>query len=321
MQVVGQAELRSTTDLLPVRDDVWMLPLPIPHAQPKYTLCYVIADARRGLHVIDPGLDLPANRALVERALEALGGIGRIATITATHLHADHVSLAGWLRERSGAPIGLHRRDADALRRTVDPNIQRRLNAEWAVPRARWPELAQAHAEASTSRVIRADLGLADGDLLAVPGRSLRVLATPGHTAGHISIIDEDHGLAFLGDLVLPRINPGFGLGDPDDGNPLRDLLSSLLRIAEFDDHEACPGHEHRFTGIRARSEQIIGHHLKRNSEVADVDAHRDGATIWEVAQALSWRTPFEQMSGGYLRSVLLQVSMHIGYLGRRVPS
>ena len=30
----------------------------------------------------------------------------------------------------------------------------------------------------------------------------LRVVATPGHTSGHLCLLDEDHGLLFTGDAI-----------------------------------------------------------------------------------------------------------------------
>ncbi len=66
-----------------------------------------------------------------------------------------------------------------------------------------------------------ADLLVEDGDVLPIAGREVRALWTPGHTAGHLCLVDEGDGLLFTGDHVLPRINPGIGLGGRTATNPL----------------------------------------------------------------------------------------------------
>lgn len=264
--------------------------------------------------MIDPGLDLPAHRTLLESALDGIGGLSSVASVTATHLHFDHLGLAPWLRARSGAPLQLHERDAHALT-LDDDDEQRRLNEAWGVPPERRAELEEAHRDAHPPTDLRADRALADGDVLAIPGRRLRVLATPGHTSGHICLVDDDLQLAFVGDLVLPAINPGFGLGAPKDGNPLSDLLDSLARVSDLDDYEACPGHGHRFVGLHDRGREIAAHHLHQNALVAEAMERTPDATLWELAQRLPRRRPVSEMTGGYLRSVLLQTSMHADFV------
>ncbi|WP_105035500.1 MBL fold metallo-hydrolase [Cryobacterium aureum] len=58
----------------------------------------------------------------------------------------------------------------------------------------------------SAAQFARPTMLLAHNDLLPLPGRILRVLETPGHTVGHLRIVDLDSDLIFTGDHVLPRI-------------------------------------------------------------------------------------------------------------------
>ena len=56
------------------------------------------------------------------------------------------------------------------------------------------------------------DLRLTDGSLVPAKGLDLRAVTTPGHSPGHICLVDEPHGLIFSGDHVLPRISPHIAL-------------------------------------------------------------------------------------------------------------
>src|SRR5690606_7051837 len=90
-----------------------------------------------------------------------------------------------------------------------------------------------------------------DGDLLDLPGRTVRVLHTPGHTPGSICLVDEEHGVLWTGDHVLPHIAAGIGLGT-EDADPVADALASLARIRDLGT-QTVPGHGYRFRGITER--------------------------------------------------------------------
>jgi glyoxylase-like metal-dependent hydrolase (beta-lactamase superfamily II) len=101
-----------------------------------------------------------------------------------THLHADHVTALGSLRARLGASTVV------------------------SVP----------------SGVGCADLHVGDGDAIRFGGRSLSVLATPGHTAGCVSYLLDDRSMAFTGDALLIR-----GCGRTDfQGGDARRLFRSV---------------------------------------------------------------------------------------------
>jgi glyoxylase-like metal-dependent hydrolase (beta-lactamase superfamily II) len=156
---------------------------------------------------------------------------------------------------------------------------------------------------------------LSDGDVLPVPGFRLEVMATPGHTAGHICLRDDDRGLLFTGDHVLPTVFAGLGLGGPTASNPLADYLASIDRVRRFPDHEALPGHGYRFRGLAGRAEECAEHHLKRAREVAAVLADEDprsgGPSIWDIAARLTWTAGWEGLEGFQLLSALTQTEMH----------
>ncbi|MHA7279700.1 MBL fold metallo-hydrolase [Arthrobacter sp. MDT2-2] len=315
---VGRGELPP---LDRVRDDVWALAQPMPGGHLAYSFTYLLQGADGGVHVVDPGWDSDANWDRLTAALAEIapGRSGAVTGITGTHLHPDHVGMAARLRDASGARLALHGTERRALEghstRVLDVDEVMGKLEGWGVPGGRRSELAQYVDRSPEGLVLAVDRVLTDGDVLPVPGFRLEVMATPGHTAGHICLRDDDRGLLFTGDHVLPTVFAGLGLGGPTASNPLADYLASIDRVRRFPDHEALPGHGYRFRGLAGRAEECAEHHLKRAREVASVLADEDprsgGPSIWDIAARLTWTAGWEGLEGFQLLSALTQTEMH----------
>jgi len=306
-----------------VRENVWVLPQPMTSAHPPhFTLSYLVRDADGGITVIDPGVADDANLDRLVAQLEAIGSRGAdIRSVVVTHLHHDHLGLAGRLRDEFGATVAIGRAEQEAIIRLSEeaPHQVESMDARtlsWGVPAEFHAELhtyAIEFAERSTHQgaPFRADLLVDDGALLDVPGRAIRVLSTPGHTPGHITLRDEHERLLFTGDHLLPSMFPGIGLGGPQT-NPIGSYLHSLDVIEGYDDHEVLPGHGYRFTGLTGRVAVTREHHLKRSREVRAILADQPHATVWQAASRISWTVGWENLHGLYLMSALAQTAMHI---------
>lgn len=296
---------------------VWVLPQAMPNPQLPYTLSYLIVDADDRVHVIDPGWDSDENLAALEEALGVIGSsFDRVASATATHLHHDHFGLAGRLQQAFGVRIGLSSVDQQALDAQASapgPSFTAADFDRWGVPDAEQAGLADTFLAGATVIETRADVLLQPGDRLDIPGRTITVRATPGHTAGSICLADSEARLVFTGDHVLPMIFPGIGLGGRMPGNPVTTYIDSLSALSEFDDVEVLPGHGYTFTGLAERRAATAAHHDRRTAEAAAVLGEHPDATIWDVASRLHWTAGWEGLRGPYRRSALTQTEMHVG--------
>lgn len=307
--------MSATSSAAPQRvgEGIWALRVPLPIASPPYTLCYLIEDEAGAVHVVDPGWDLSANRELLTGALSTLGlALGRVSTVTVTHLHADHLGLAGWLREQSGARVLLHPLEQQALDELAERGDRMPDLDSWGVPADRRAELVAAVAGHVYPR-FTADAFVEHGDLLAVEGRTLRVIHTPGHTSGSVSIHDEEQGLLFTGDTLLPSIFAGLGLGG-DQGDPLRDYLDSLDRLEALGEPRVLPGHGAPFDGLAERIAEARSHQLVRTAEVETIVAADQQATVWQVASRVTWTDGWQALSGIRLASALSQTAMRMRF-------
>ena len=189
-----------------------------------------------------------------------------------------------------------------------------RLDA-WGVPADRRAELAESFDRPSLVDDLVPDELLADGDVIDLPGHRLEVVATPGHTDGHMCLVDADRRVVYTGDHVLPGIYSGIGIGTLPGSDALGDYLASLDRLEPFDGFHALPGHEYRFDGIAPRRAAIAAHHLRRTAEVAALVPVLGDATVWEYARRLSWTAGWDGLEGFWLHSALRQTALHLEFV------
>jgi len=144
--------------------------------------------------LVDTGYRRAASRLM--KGLSAHGVTPKdLSLILITHGHDDHFGNIAYLKERTGTPVAIHKRDADALRTGMampsNPNGAIGAIMKLILPPNRRPRFAGFEPDV----VIEDELDL---NPFGVRGR---VISTPGHTPGSISVI-LDSGEAIISDLL-----------------------------------------------------------------------------------------------------------------------
>ena len=165
---------------------------------------HIVEDAH-GVVVIDAGMPHQARRIVNE--VRARGHSPQdVRLILLTHGHIDHAGSAVALQRLTGAPIALHRADArlTATRELkIPPGRTKLVDAAGGVLRAfGW---------AVPLETFTPDVWLDDGMSLRDFGFAARVVRTPGHTMGSVSIAFDD-GAVFVGDAILNLLHVSFPL-------------------------------------------------------------------------------------------------------------
>lgn len=309
----------ASQSISPIGDGMWVIEQPVlGESNVAFTNCYVLEDSAGDVHILDPGMETTANWQRLSASLVNIGKpLDRIAGVYVTHLHSDHLGLARTVRRLTSAPLLVGRDEATSLndlipRRWSKPTLIDQLS-RWGVPTNDRRLLVQALAQEDPPPFPPPDILIDDDDQLPIPGRLIRVVLTPGHTPGHLCLMDEENGILFTGDHVLPRINPGLGLaGEQATSNPLVDYFRSLDRVENLCT-VALPGHHERIVDLPTRVREIRIHHLNRATEISQLRT-RD-STPWSIAQRLRWRAGWETMDAHHRHSAIAQVSMHLSRL------
>ncbi|HEX4443369.1 MAG TPA: MBL fold metallo-hydrolase [Galbitalea sp.] len=319
----AQASAWKASELAPIeeiRSDIWAVPLPLPVNGLPWVFSYFIADGGGDLHLIDAGWDSDESWVAFESALAHIGKrAGDIRSVTVTHFHPDHLGMAGRIRSASGASVGLLAREQATLHTLKRPEEfeaeHDRDMLEWGVPRELWSQLHAPSAVGVSFPSFDADVELADNQLLDIPGRQVRVLATPGHTSGELSLHDVEAGILYSGDHLLPNQFPGIGLGGESITNPIADYFGALDRVSALGDIEVDPGHGYRFTGLVERCDVTRRHHLARSAEIAGILERGGSPSVWEVASQVSWTAGWDNLRPAERLSAVRQTALHIRYL------
>jgi len=255
-----------------------------------------VVETDDGIALLDCGADWPEGRAALVDGLAALGhDVAAVRTLVVTHLHLDHVGLAGFVREASGCDVVMHRRAAALVPRFNDSP---RMAAE-ALALARRHGAPPDVADVVASSAVRPRcMALApepttlvdDGDRIPLGGdRFLAVLHTPGHEPAHICLRDSRTGAVFSGDHVLPRFLPAV-LYDGTTPDPMDDHLASLRRFADLGAILAYPAHGSPLPDGAARAAEIARRRLRQADEVL-ARVETAAATAWEVTVDTSGQT------------------------------
>ncbi len=237
-----------------------------------------------------------------EEALDSLKGqlaeIGisfeNIAQIIVTHIHPDHYGLAGRLKQLSQAKLALHYLEKDIIELryiNIDhhlPQLQQWLHRN-GVPSDDFPETrALLLGIVRLVSPISPDITLRGGETISTGSFSFQVIWTPGHSPGHICLYEPTNKILFSGDHVLPTITPHIALNPEYTSNPLDDYLNSLNMVKQLDVNLILPGHEHPFTSLQQRVEELIQHHKQRKSEILEALKAKP-KTAYQVSTEITW--------------------------------
>ena len=331
MRITGTAQheawrRRELPPVEQVRTDLWSIPVPIPHNPLRYVSVYAFALASGGLGLIDAGWNSEPGWNALTAGLAALGGaVGDVRGVLVTHLHFDHLGLAGRVREASGAWIAMHPADAAVVRHLNGNTAADAAAAEVAFLVRLGADPAEAEADAgdpeTMERFVRSavpDRLLADGDLADLPGWQLRALHTPGHTPGHLCFSEERTGLLFSGDHVLPRISPNVSTTPGGEADPLRSYLTSLAAVRDLGPAEVLPAHEWRFDGLAARVDELGNHHEHRLDELLHALREHPASTPWQLAAHLTWSRPWSAYQRRMRIFAVTETDAHLRLLGSR---
>ena len=184
---------------------------------PLFTNCYLAyCSQSKEAIVIDPGFGTARE---AENFLKKISQMElSLKYIVNTHGHPDHTSGNGFLKEKTSASILIHRLDASKLgeaRRVVYESLGFEL---YSPP---------------------ADAFIDEGDIIKFGNASLKVIYTPGHSKGSVSLVGEN--CIFSGDTLFAGSIGRYDFPDSSFEEIMNSLRKKILTLP--DNFIVYPGH------------------------------------------------------------------------------
>lgn len=245
----------------------------------------VAEDGGEGVAVVDTGVCLTicsdAWKALYAGALKDVP----VTRVIGTHLHPDHIGLAGWIAKKKGVQLWMTRGEmltarmivGDASETVPDEALVQSRAAGWneeqieAQKNGGWGRFGLV-----TYPLPRSYVRIKDGDVLDMGAHRWRVVVGSGHSPEHACLWNEREGVLVSGDQVLPRIssNVSVNITEPD-ADPLGEWLESIDKLlgAVPGDVTVCPAHGEPFKGLHVRLMALRDEHRMRLYNLAEAIA------------------------------------------------
>ena len=255
-----------------IRPGVLWIRMPLPFALNHINL-YALADGD-GWTIVDTGVSTDATAAAWHQLLpDALGG-RPIDRVLVTHMHPDHVGMAGWLTRKFDCRRWMTRLEYLTCRVLVaDTGREAPEDGVEFYRRAGWDDDALEHYRArfggfgkGVYRLPDSYRRIVDGETIRIGEHDWTVVVGRGHSPEHACLHCPALRLLISGDQVLPRISSNVSVFPTEpDADPLGDWLDSLERIRRTlpDDVLILPSHNEPFNGLHARLESLVDGHQR----------------------------------------------------------
>jgi len=254
--------------MLAVAPGMHWLRMPLPGGLDHINLWTI--DEGDGWAVVDTGMRTDEAADIWQRLCAQKSLSQPITRILVTHMHVDHVGMAGWLARRFDCPLWMTRQEyfqcrlnaSDTGREAPQDHVDFHRRAGWSDTAiegyctrffGRYGVLT--HALPESYRRLR------DGDEIILGDYLWCVIVGMGHSPEHACLYCPSLKLFIAGDQVLPRISSNVSvLPLEPDANPMADWYASMarLKLEVPDDVLVLPSHNECFRGLHARIDQLV---------------------------------------------------------------
>ena len=302
--------------------DIYKIEVPFENLSTSATNCYVMKDGGDVL-VVDTGAPTDEGAAVLSDALDKLKVDRDCATWFLTHLHVDHAGLVDQVVPHGGFLL-YGATEAATVRATRTGMFLDSLRREYrrqGVPIGSLSVAARLGIEVQMFDPDRLRSCLMhDGDEVTVGRYTLRVVETPGHTAGHLALYEPSNGILFGGDHALFVISPSIALF-PDRKDGLQAYFDSMQKVHNLHVKHLFHSHGPIRDDFEDRFTWLVEHHRKRLDEAIGIIERIPHLTGYKIIRTLKWNVPFDDWDDVPIMQRYIMLTQGVVYLNHLVDT
>jgi glyoxylase-like metal-dependent hydrolase (beta-lactamase superfamily II) len=256
--------------LVEVAEGVYWFRTPLPFRLDHINL-WLLEDGDEWV-IVDTGLNTADVRDLWEGMFDGVLAGRLVNKVIVTHMHPDHVGLAGWLTRHFSCELWMTQLEFLTCHTLVgDTGKAAPGEAIEFYFRSGFSEADLDHYRemfgsfgAMVSRLPGSYFRLVDGYSMQIGGRRWEVVVGSGHSPEHGCVYCPEANVLISGDQVLPVITSNVSVYPTEpEANPLANWLDSCrsLKGRVTDDVIVLPAHQSPFEGLHERLEQLLSGH------------------------------------------------------------
>ncbi|ORU90833.1 MAG: MBL fold metallo-hydrolase [Cycloclasticus sp. symbiont of Poecilosclerida sp. M] len=256
---------------LEVSEDIFLLKMSIPYALDHINL-WLLRDAG-GWTIVDSGYHSEEVVELWKTVLSGFCNNEPIQKIIITHFHPDHVGMAQWLADTTGAPIYMSQIEYLMTNLACQEYSEKQKGqrskyfTRFGLPAEKISDLKK-KVGGYLNSVPEAPVSyqrLEKSGSITINDEAWQLMQFSGHSPGHICLFNMERKVLISGDQILPSISSNVSvLFNESEANPLADFLYSLQQLSKLDkETRVLPSHGYVFIGVQERARILIDGHQK----------------------------------------------------------
>jgi len=260
-------EVPAAGQLTKVNDYVYWLRMPLPFDLDHINL-YLIKD-NAGWAILDTGIGTSTTEKLWNEIFAQLDM--PITRVIVTHMHPDHIGMAGYLVEKFKVPLHMSFGEYFVARSLV---AGARGADNWQdIDYLQKCGMSQEYIEKASEN--KGGIGkvvkpiplqfqrMVEGETLTLAGIAWQIMIGRGHSPEHACLYAPELNTLISGDHVLPDISPNIGTYSTEpEANPLLLYFKTLEQFFALPvGTHVLPSHKLPFTGLHKRVEELVNHH------------------------------------------------------------
>lgn len=210
-----------------------------------------------------------------------------------THLHSDHVGLAGFLTKEGIANIYMSAVDGELVKAGTDANGEH------------WSHIiANAHKQGLSVDGLKIEdhpgfknrpsegfdfVSCHAGDKLDIGEFHFTMIDEEGHSPGMLGLYEPEKKILFCGDHILGKITPNITYWGEEYGDSLGIYLKNLKKLKDYKIEFLFSSHRFLVEDVNARIDELVNHHEKRLNETLSILERYGKLTVRDITRNMHW--------------------------------